>query len=222
MTTPISARTFHDADGVADWRVLHGRAYAYFATGTFAAGVRLVDAIGVLADAADHHPDVDLRYRGVTVRLVTHDVGGLSDADVDLARAISAAARELGVLADTSGLSHVDLTIDAHVRADVMPFWRAVLGYRAEGEEDLADPGGRGSSIWFQQMDPPRTGRNRIHLDVAVPHELAADRVAAAIAAGGTLVDDRHAPSWWVLADAEGNEACVVTWVGRWSEEPGT
>jgi 4a-hydroxytetrahydrobiopterin dehydratase len=219
MTDRINSRLFHESEGIEDWRVLYGRAHAYFRTGSFARGVALVDAIGVLADAADHHPDVDLRYAGVTVRLVSHDIDGLSTRDVNLARQISAAAHELDVPADPSAVQHVDIAIDALVRADVMPFWRAVLGYEQSGDEDLRDPHGRGPSLWFQQMDAARTERNRIHLDIAVPHELAEERVAAALAAGGVMVNDEHAPSWWVLADAEGNEACVATWVGRWWEE---
>lgn len=219
MTERINSRQFHEADGIEDWRVLYGWAYAHFRTGSFATGVALVGAIGRLADAANHHPDVDLRYQGVTVRLFTHDVDGLTTRDLDLARQVSAAARELGVLPDPTAVQHVQLTIDAVVRGDVMPFWRALLGYVDRGDEDLIDPQGRGPSIWFQQMDEPRAQRNRIHLDIAVPHEQAASRVAAALAAGGRLVSDENAPSWWVLADAEGNEACIATWVGRWWEE---
>ncbi len=219
MTDRINSRLFHESEGIEDWRVLYGRAFAHYRTGSFAAGVALVEAIAALAEAANHHPDIDLRYQGVTVCLVTHDVGGLSTRDVDLARQISVAARELGVPADPTAVQQVNLTIDALVRADVMPFWRAVLGYRDEGDEDLVDPHGRGPGVWFQQMDVPRAERNRIHLDVAVPHEQAQARVDAALAAGGRLVSDEHAPSWWVLADAEGNEACVATWVGRWWEE---
>jgi 4a-hydroxytetrahydrobiopterin dehydratase len=64
-------------------------------------------------------------------------------------------------------------------------------------------------------MDAPRPQRNRIHLDVSVPHDQAEARVAAALAAGGHLVTDQYAPAWWVLADAEGNEACVATWMSR-------
>jgi 4a-hydroxytetrahydrobiopterin dehydratase len=93
-----------------------------------------------------------------------------------------------------------------------------VLGYEYRldsPEEDLVDQRGRGPSLWFQQMDAPRPQRNRIHLDVWVPHDQAEARVAAALAAGGRLVTDQHAPSWWVLADAEGNEACVATWQSR-------
>ncbi|HEV3095851.1 MAG TPA: VOC family protein [Candidatus Dormibacteraeota bacterium] len=215
MTERITPQQFHQSDGVDDWRVLFGGACAYFRTGSFATGVALVDAIGTLADAANHHPDVDLRYAGVTVRLITHDVDGLSERDVNLARQISAAARKLSVPADPTAVQTVQITIDALVRPTIMPFWRAVLGYREAGDQDLIDPFGRGPSFWFQQMDKPRPQRNRIHVDVSVPHDQAEARVAAAIAAGGHLVSDAHAPAWWTLADAEGNEADVATWMGR-------
>jgi len=219
MTQRITSPQFHAADGIDDWQVLYGRAFAHFATRDFDEGVALVDAIAVVAAAADHHPDIDLRYRGVTVRLVTHSIGALSDRDIALAREISAVAQRLGIAAQPAVLRQIDITIDAIARADIMPFWQAVLGYDARGDEDLVDPQGIGPSFWFQQMDEPRPQRNRIHIDVAVPHELAEERVAAALAAGGRLVNDTHAPSWWVLADAEGNEACIATWVGRWWEE---
>ncbi|MEV0268165.1 VOC family protein [Hamadaea sp. NPDC050747] len=215
MTDRITAGQFHDAEGVGDWRVLFGGACAYFATGSFATGVALVAEIGRLADEADHHPDVDLRYPGVTVRLWTHDVDGLSQRDVVLARRISAAARDLGIAADPDPLQGYNLTIDALVPANVLPFWAALLGYRIVGEEDLADPRDRGPSIRFQVMDTARTQRNRVHLDVWVPHDQAEARIAAALVAGGRLVSDEHAPAWWVLADMEGNEACVATWQRR-------
>jgi 4a-hydroxytetrahydrobiopterin dehydratase len=215
MTETITPQRFHEANGVEDWRVLTNVAHAHFRTGSFAAGVVLVDAIGRLADAANHHPDVDLRYASVTVRLTTHSVGGLSERDVELAREISAAARELSVPADPTAVQMVQVAIDALVHPDVMPFWRAVLGYRQVGDEDLLDPRSSGPPFWFQQMDAPRPQRNRIHIDVFVPHDQAEARVAAAIAAGGHLVSDENAPAWWTLADAEGNEVDVATWMGR-------
>jgi 4a-hydroxytetrahydrobiopterin dehydratase len=215
MIERITAGQFHAANGVEDWRVLYNGACTYFRTGSFAIGVALVDAIGALADAANHHPDVDLRYPGVTVRMMTHEVDGLSQRDVELARQISTAAGELNVVADPSAVQTVQVTIDMLVSADVMPFWRAVLGYRELGDEDLVDPHGGGPPFWFQAMDAPRPQRNRIHIDISVPHDQAEARVKAAIAAGGHLVSDEHAPSWWTLADAEGNEADVATWVGR-------
>jgi 4a-hydroxytetrahydrobiopterin dehydratase len=215
MTEKITPRQFHEAPGIEDWRAVFEGACAHFRTKSFAVGVALVDEIGRLADAANHHPDVDLRYAGVTVRLVTHDVDGLSEHDVALAQQISAAARELGVAADPTRVQTVQVAIDRLVAADVRPFWRAALGYQEAGDDDLVDPQGRGPSIWFQQMDEPRTVRNRIHVDISVPHDQAEARVAAAIAAGGNLVSDANAPAWWTLADAEGNEADVATWMGR-------
>lgn len=215
MNDAITPKRFQEAEGTEDWRVLFEGACAHFRTGSFATGVALVDAIGTLADAANHHPDVDLRYQSVTVRLTSHDVEGLSERDVELARQISAAARELDIATDPTAVQTVQIAIDSLVIPEVMPFWRAVLGYRELGDEDLVDPRGRGPSIWFQQMGEPRPQRNRIHVDISVPHDQAEARVAAAIAAGGHLVSDEHAPAWWTLADAEGNEADVATWMGR-------
>ncbi len=213
MTERISPRQFHAAVGVEDWRVLFDGACAHFRTGSFAAGVALVDAIGRLADAARHHPAVDLRDNGVTVRLRTHDIDGLSERDVELARRISAAVRALDAPADPTAVQTVQVAIDALVGPAVRPFWRAVLGY--QGDDDLVDPHGRGPSFWFQQMDAPRPQRNRLHVDVSVPHDQAEARIAAALAAGGHLVTDQYAPAWWTLADAEGNEVDVATWMGR-------
>jgi 4a-hydroxytetrahydrobiopterin dehydratase len=187
---------------------------ACFRTGSFAKGVELVGEIGRLADALDHHPDVDLQSATVTVRLFT-DAGWLSDLDVQLARQISDAARALGVQADPAAVQSVQLTMDASVTEDVRPFWSAVLGYDELGDEDLVDPRGRGPSIWFQEMDAPRPQRNRIHVDVFLPKDQTEARVAAALAAGGRMVDDSHAPEWWTLADAEGNEVDVATTFDR-------
>ncbi len=214
----ITPKQFHEADGVGDWRVLTNVAHAHFPTGSLGDGVALVNAIGRLATAADHHPDVDLGPEGVTVRLTTTTPDHffwLSEHDVELARQISAAARELGVPADPTAVQSVQVTLDALVHPDVMPFWRAVLGYRQVGDEDLLDPHASGPPFWFQEMDAPRPQRNRIHIDVWVPHDQAEARIAAAIAAGGHLVNDEHAPAWWTVADAEGNEADVATWMGR-------
>lgn len=161
----------------------------------------------MLGGTGDRSPRVDLGDAGVTVTLTTRDVV--------LARQISAAAAELGLPADPTAVQLVNVSIDALVGAAVLPFWRAVLGYRQIGDDYLSDPRGRGPGLEFQTMDAPRPGRNRIHLDVAVPHEQAEARVAAAVAAGGHLVTDAFAPKWWVLADAEGNEACIATWLGR-------
>jgi 4a-hydroxytetrahydrobiopterin dehydratase len=218
-TEPITARHFHEAEGTGDWRIVGEGACTHFRTGSFAASARLLHAISELPGVGNHPPDADLRSEGVIVRLITitPDYYGMSQRDLDLARQISAVARELGVPVDPAAVQTVQLTIDALVSAEVMPFWRAVLGYEYRGdspEEDLVDPLRRGASLWFQQMDAPRPQRNRIHVDVWVPPDQAEARVAAALAAGGRLVRDKS-PTYWTLADAEGNEVDVATVSGR-------
>jgi 4a-hydroxytetrahydrobiopterin dehydratase len=207
MNEQISARDFHAADGVEDWRSLYHLVSAHFRTGSLSEGVALVEGIGRVTGAAEQQVRVDLRADGVTV--------SLGRRDVDAARRISEVAAELGIAADPSKVQVVNVTLDALVGEAVLPFWRAVLGYEQLGDDYLFDPVRRGPAFGLQQMDAPRGGRNRLHLDVAVPHDLAEARVDGALAAGGRLVSDEHAPKWWVLADAEGNEVCIATWVGR-------
>jgi 4a-hydroxytetrahydrobiopterin dehydratase len=211
MSEPITPKQFHELE----WRIVRDAASTHFRTRSFAAGVALVDAIGALADAGNHHPDVDLRSDGVTVRLQKDSEGRLSEDDLALAREISEAARQRGVAIDLTGLQAVQIAIDALVIPDVLPFWRAVLGYEQVADEDLADPHFEGPPFWFQQMDAPRPQRNRIHLDITVSHDEGAARVRAALDAGGRLVSDSAARAFWVLADAEGNEVCVCTWQDR-------
>jgi len=221
MTDQISPKQFHESDGVEDWRVLGDGACAYFRTGSFAAGARLLQAISELPGVDDHHPDVDVRHDGVTVRLITitDDYAGMTRRDVGLARQISAVAGELGLSADPSALQSLLVIPGATVRAEVMPFWRAVLGYEPRPDspnEDLVDPRSRGAPFWFEQMNEPRPdGGGAIHVAIWVPYEQAEARIAAALAAGGRMVRDEFAPSWWTLADAAGNEADIATTMGR-------
>ena len=221
MNDGISPGQFHEAEGVEDWRVLGEGAYAYFRTGSFAAGAGLVQAISELAGLNDHRPDVDLRHDGVTVRLITiaEDWYGMSRRDVELARQISALARELGLSADPSAVQSLLVIPGATDTAEVMPFWRAVLGYeprRDSPDEDLVDPRSRDASFWFERMHEPRPdGGGAIHVAIWVPYEQAEARVAAALAAGGRMVRDEFAPTWWTLADPAGNEADISTTMGR-------
>lgn len=221
MTELISPSEFHAAEGVADWRVVGDGACAFFPVRSFGEAARLVEAIDRLEPVADHPPDVDVRGDGVTVRLVTRSAEsyGMSRLDVEVARAISTAARGLGLAADPSQIQSFLVVPGAPDTAAVMPFWRAVLGYvpRPDSpDEDLVDPHDRGPGFWFEQMDQPRAdGGGAIHVAVWVPPEEAEARVRAALAAGGRLVRDDFAPAWWTLADAAGNEADVATIRGR-------
>src|ERR1700722_16503992 len=209
----LTVAQFSASSGVADWRAVWGAGYAatQFLTGSFAAGLALVAAIGELAAASGHDPDIDLRPEGVTLRLRTPEVHGLTSQDVSLAREISAAAARLRVSADPSAVQHVQVAIDAMDIARVRPFWQAVLGYAGFGDVDLLDAHRQGPSFWFQRMDAPRTERNRFHIDIYVPAAQAQARLDAALAAGGRIVRD-NGPHWWTLADPEGNEADLAIW----------
>lgn len=204
-----------DSEGLQDWRVLLRSLQSSFTTGSMATGVEFAARIGSAADSANHHPDLMITYPRVHVLLTTHEADGLTARDVDLARTISAIAAELGITAEPTAVTQLEIAIDALDIAAVKPFWEAVLGYKPHLDDDCLDPFGRGPAFWFQQMDAQRPQRNRIHIDITVPHDVAQQRIAAALAAGGTLVSDGAAPAFWILADPEGNEACICTWQGR-------
>ncbi|MHA7240265.1 4a-hydroxytetrahydrobiopterin dehydratase [Arthrobacter sp. TMS1-12-1] len=214
--TILTTQQLLDA-GLDDWRKLARALHARFVTGDFATGLALVTAIGELAEQAGHHPDVVLTYPHVDVTLLSHDASGVTERDVDLARRISWIAGERGIAADPAAPAVVELALDTADVAAIGPFWAALLTGDAgvvDGD-DVADPGGRVPLLWFQHTDAHETPRQRFHIDLWVPHDAAEARIAAAVAAGGTVVDDAEAPSFTVLADAEGNRACVCTILGR-------
>lgn len=211
MTKRVSAKAFHDAGGVEDWRVLFWGAHAYFAAESFRQGADFVFAVGALAEELDHYPDVDLRPDGVTVKTFTKVNGHMSDKDIELARRVSALAAEHGLRPDPSRLTVVGVAVAQDEGADVRPFWAAVLGYDFLDDEDAIDPSRRNPHFWFHQLDPPKPGRGRFHIDVSVPAEQAQARIDAAIAAGGRLVTS-HAPNWWTLASPENHGVDIAAW----------
>lgn len=216
MPEVLTPFQFSELPGLDDWRVSLGRIEAVFRSGSFSAAADLVGKIAGAADAADHHPDVDLRYPGVVhVALSTHSTGGLSDLDAKLARTISELAAGAGATAEPRSGQVTEIAIDALDIPRVLPFWRAVLGYVDDSPNAIVDRLHLGPPVWFQQMDAARPQRNRIHIDITVPHDKAQERIDAALAAGGTMVTDEHARAFWVLADPEGNEACICTWQDR-------
>lgn len=203
--------------GLDDWRKLAQALHARFLTGDFVTGLRFVTAVSEAAERVNHHPDVTLTYPFVDVKLVSHDVEQVTQRDVDLARRITQIARDLGIAGEPGAVTEVELALDTADLASVGPFWSALLtgNTGSLSGNDVVDPAGRVPLLWFQDTDAHETPRQRFHVDLWVPHDDAEKRIAAAVAAGGRVVDDSNAPSFVVLADPEGNKACVCTCLDR-------
>jgi 4a-hydroxytetrahydrobiopterin dehydratase len=204
----ITAKEFRASSGVEEWHAGVNGASVTYRTGDFATGAALFDRIAKLADAADHHPDVDVRYPTVRVHLFTHSARGLTAKDVSLAQQISSAARELGVDAETTPPQRLMIAVATPEAERIMPFWQAATGYDAISDTELVDRTGRGPLIWMQRVD--RSIGGRMHLDIVVPKGEAEARVAAIVEAGGIIADDTHAPRWWTMADADGHKVDIT------------
>jgi len=212
----LTSRQILDA-GLGDWRKLAQALHGRFLTGDFVTGLTFVTAVSEAAEAANHHPDVTLTYPFVDVKLVSHDVSQVTVRDIDLARQISEIAREQGIGTEPSAPTQLELALDTADLAAVGPFWATLLTGSPDSlrGDDVVDPSARVPLLWFQHTDAHETPRQRFHVDLWVPHDVAEQRIAAAVAAGGSVVDDEQAPSYVVLADPEGNKACVCTFLDR-------
>lgn len=205
------------AAGLEGWAYLGTHLACRLPTGEFATGLALLDDIGAAAEEANHHPDLDLRYTHLDVRLTSHDAGGVTERDVRMARRVSELARGRGVTPESGAVSRVDLALDTPDRSRVLPFWSAALGMTGGGhvpEDEIRDPAGVHPNVWFQDSGSEEP-RQRWHLDVWVDPDQVQGRLDAALAAGGELVSDAEAPSFWVLADPDGNKVCLCTWQDR-------
>jgi len=209
-----------DAVDPAGWRLVLGAIYTEVPAPSLVEATEAASlAVSAVGADGQGHLTVDIRSDRAVLRLQSADVPGVTGRDVRLAHDVSGALAARGWRARPGAVQALEIAIDALDIPLVRPFWRAITGYADEPGSELnaalVDPTGRGPEIWFQQMDAPRPQRNRIHIDVDVPHEAAGARIDAAIAAGGRLLSDDASPAFWVLADPEGNEACICTWQGR-------
>jgi len=206
------------AEGLTGWVRLANGLRTRIHSGDFATGLALVNAIGRAAEEMNHHPDLDLRYPHLDVRLSSHDVNGVTERDVRLARAISGLVADAGLAQTVHGVSELELALDTPAHVAVLPFWAAVLAMEPDSGpdigDDLRDPAGILPLIWFQGSGSEEP-RQRWHPDVWVDPAEVQPRIDAAVAAGGTLVSDAEAPRFWVLADPEGNRVCLCTWQQR-------
>lgn len=71
--------------GLPEWKIVSGELTRTFQFKDFTAALSFVNRVGELAEEAGHHPDIDIRYNRVRLGLVTHDAGGLTAKDFDLA-----------------------------------------------------------------------------------------------------------------------------------------
>jgi 4a-hydroxytetrahydrobiopterin dehydratase len=202
-------RDFLAAEGVDDWVVLHGGATAVFRVGSVRASAALAEAIaavpglegsGALLTIADDH---------LTVRL-SRDLWRLESQHVELARAVTAVANTHGAVADRAAVQEVQLAIAAKPDAVGVGFWRAVLGYAAIADDAGVDPLGHGSTVWMQELPEAKSLRHAMHVDVSVAREHAEARLAAALAAGGRVVEE--STEHWTLADRAGNRVDITAW----------
>jgi 4a-hydroxytetrahydrobiopterin dehydratase len=203
-------RDFLSADDVDDWVILHGGPTAVFRVGSLQEAARLAAAV---AEVPGLEPRTLLTAASdrLTVKL-TREMWGTEAHHVGVARAISALAREQGATADRSAVQEIQLAVAARPDAIDLGFWRTVLGYAELHEDNGLDPNGQSSTVWMQDLDPSKPLRHAMHVDVSVARDHAEARMQAAVAAGGTVVEDGGAPGAWILADRSGNKVCIAAW----------
>lgn len=203
-------REFLSADGVGDWVVLHGGPTAVFTAPSLRQAAALAAAV---ADVPGLGPRTVLTVTSdrLVVKL-TREMWGTEREHVEVARAISAVAQQHGAVADTAAVQEVQVAIAAQPDAIDLPFWRAALGYAPLHDDNCLDPNGQGSTVWMQELDPSKPLRHAMHVDVSLAREHIEARLAAAVAAGGRIVDETDAPSAWILADRAGNKVCLAAW----------
>lgn len=204
-------REFLAAEGIDDWVVLHGGATAVFRVGSLGEAARLAGVVANIPGLENTGVLLTVGDGFLTVRL-TRDLWQIEPRHIDLARAISAVARAYNARADRSAVQEVQVAIAAKRDEIDVDFWRAVLGYLPMADDNAVDPLGHGSTVWMQEIDAVKRLRHAMHIDVSVAHEQALVRLRAALAAGGRIVDDSHAPAYWTLADRAGNRICIVAW----------
>jgi 4a-hydroxytetrahydrobiopterin dehydratase len=217
--------------GLTDWRKLAQGLHARYLVGDFGTGVRFVAAVGEAGDALGHYPRVSIGNGYVDLKLITDDavyrdgegtehvIEWVTQQDIDLARRITEIAADHKVDADPASVSMIELGLDTARSSTIAPVWAALLTGNPDAQghgslsDEIRDAAGRVPNLWFGEAAEGDTPRQRFHVEVYVAPEVAEQRIAAALAAGGTVVDDSNAPSLTVIADQDGNTGilCVDT-----------
>jgi 4a-hydroxytetrahydrobiopterin dehydratase len=212
---------------LTDWRKLAQGLHARYVVEGFGVGARFIAAVGEAGDALGHHPHVSIGNGYVDLKLVTDDaiyrddegtehvVEWVTQQDIDLARRITEIAADHQFAADPTSVSHIELGLDTAHSAIIAPVWAVLLTGSADAQgrgspsDEIRDAMGRVPNLWFGEADEHGQSRQRFHIEVYVAPEVAEQRVADAVAAGGTVVDDSKAPSLTEIADQDGNRGVV-------------
>ncbi|CAN7268792.1 4a-hydroxytetrahydrobiopterin dehydratase [Knoellia sp. LjRoot47] len=212
---------------LTDWRKLAQGLHARFVIDDFGVGARFVTAVAEAGDALGHHPRAVIGVGHVDLELVTadaiyrddegteHVVEWVTQQDVDLARTISEIAAMQGLGTDPSSVSEVELGLDTADSAVIAPVWAALLtgdaGSQGRGTpgDEVRDATGRTPNLWFGDAPQGDGTGQRFHVEVYLAPEVVEERIAAAVAAGGVVVDDSESPGLTVLADQDGNRGVV-------------
>ena len=211
-TECISAAEFHRAPGVSDWRVTSTGPQAVFTANSLSSAASLTAPIVAAAERFGILPDIDVRPEGVVVRIPYRSPEGIPAAAPEFAASVSRAAAELLLTPDPSLAQSIGIYVAQHSEVDVRPFFTAALGYEAFGDTDAVDPLRCGPQLAFNPITGDSPARGRTHFDVFVPADQARARVDAALAAGGRLADDSHAPDWWSLASPDNHGVDIASW----------
>ena len=204
--------------GLDDWRKLAQALHARYRIADFRAGAAFVAAVAEAAESAAHHPDLKMTGGVVDVSLCTHEDGlWVTPKDIGMARKISEIARQQGLEPEPTAVAQLEIALDTANEAGVAPFWSALLTGSPDNKiyDSVFDPTNRVPSLWFQGTGEHETPRQRWHFDLWLAPEVAQERVMAAVAQGGSVIDDSQAPSFTVLADPDGNKVCVATCLER-------
>lgn len=179
--------------GLVDWRKLAQALHARYAIPDYTVAAAFVAAVAEVAETDGHHPDLRLTRNVIDVALCTHEDGlWVTQKDIDMARRISEIAREHGLDPAPAAVTQLELALDAADEDSVGPFWSVLLTGSPDNRiyDSIFDPTGRVPGLWFQGTEPHETPRQRWHFDLWLAPEVADERIAAAVAAGGSIVDD--------------------------------
>lgn len=220
----ILGQTQIAAARLAQWCQLAQGLHARYLVDDFGAGAHFLVDVSEAGAELDHQPTVSMGAGYVDLKLVSDDaiyrdgktehvVQWVTQKDLDLAARITEIAARHGLTADVAAVSHVELGLDTSQSAQVAPVWAALLTGdpdaqgRGTPSDEVRDATGRVPNLWFG--DAQQSGGQRLHLEVYVTQEVSKQRIVAAVAAGGTVVDDSEAPSLVVIADQDGNRGVV-------------